>query len=218
MTVTAVLLESCAVTLAGPLSGVAIGNCRRSIGPDPGGLSRARTQALALRAMAVAAVFAVASLVADLLASHHAVTLAPHVMLWNACFAACALGIACGTAFADPLDAAACSLAITTVASFGVIGLGPLLTALPAAVVDAALALSPVSATASAAGLDLFRSEPFYQVSPLAHIHLTSPAWTTGASAHAVFAVACLASAGSLRHNVGRPIRTNEPQPERIMT
>jgi hypothetical protein len=89
------------------------------------------------------------------------------------------------------------SLAIAACASFGVFVLGPSIAGAPPLVVKAALTLSPVSATASAANIDIFRSEPFYQLSPLAHTHLVYPAWTTATLLYLVIALVSLA--GSLR-------------------
>ena len=56
---------------------------------------------------------------------------------------------------------------------------GPLIDALPARIVDAALLASPLVSVAAAANIDLFRTELLYQLSPLASLGFGYPSWVT---------------------------------------
>ena len=82
--------------------------------------------------------------------------------------------------------------------------LGPLVAALPLRVVDAALVLSPISASASAARMDIFHGPLLYAISPLAHMTVDAPAWPTAAAAYLVMAAACVALAGLNFTRAGR--------------
>jgi hypothetical protein len=198
MTQMALLVETTAAALVGPVAGVAIARRRRLIGARAHAWGPVRRwSALAMVAAAGALGFTAVCLAANAVVGPGLTTLtaAPHVTLGAAFLAACALGIGCGQWFDDPLDAAACSLALSACASFGIFVLGPATAGAPAAAIDAALTLSPVSATASAADIDIFRSEPLYRLSPLAHTHLVYPAWTTATLVYIVIALAFLAGA-----------------------
>ncbi len=109
-------------------------------------------------------------------------------------FGLVAMGTLCGSVFDDPLDGVACALALSLSAAFGVFAVGPLVTNVPPPLLTAVLAMTPVAATASAAGIDLFRSGPLYQLSPLAHTQFDYPAWTTASLMSAGLAFACLAA------------------------
>jgi hypothetical protein len=102
-----------------------------------------------------------------------------HAVLASATLALAGLGAWLGTRFREPLDAAAVSLTIALAAAYGVLVAGAAVGELPAPVLKAALLASPVMTVATAAHVDLVRSDIWYQISPLAHVRLEYPAWTT---------------------------------------
>src|SRR4029434_6191515 len=99
-------------------------------------------------------------------------------------FALAALGVWCGSVWRDPLDAAACSVGIAMLAAFGIFAAGPLAANLPTPVVNAALIASPIVSAASAADVDIFRTDLLYRISPLAHGRFDYPAWFTPLAAY----------------------------------
>ena len=92
-------------------------------------------------------------------------------------FALAALGAWFGSIWSDPLDAAALSVGSALVAAFGIFAAGPLAANLPTAVVNAALMASPIVSAASAADVDLLRTDLLYRISPLAHGRFDYPSW-----------------------------------------
>ena len=103
-------------------------------------------------------------------------------------FGLVAMGTLCGSVFDDPLDGVACALALSLSAAFGVFAVGPLVTNVPPPLLSAVLAMTPLAATASAAGIDLFRSGPLYQLSPLA---FTPVAYTHFRAHETLLVVSC---------------------------
>jgi len=99
-------------------------------------------------------------------------------------FALAALGAWCGSVWRDPLDAAACSVGIAMLAAFGIFAAGPLAANLPTPVVYAALIANPIVSAASAADVDIFRTDLLYRISPLAHGRFDYPAWFTPLAAY----------------------------------
>ncbi len=112
-----------------------------------------------------------------------------HAVLWAATLALAALGTVCAAVFREPLDAAACSIGIALVISVGLLVAGPLLDNVPWYVLNAALLASPIVATASSANIDIFRTDPLYQLSSLAHTRIDYP---TPGAAFAWYVVAAL--------------------------
>jgi hypothetical protein len=100
-------------------------------------------------------------------------------MLWACGIALAFLGAWSSSVFADPLDAAAFGLAAAVGAAGGALIFGPVLAAAPTGVINAALMVSPVVAVASAASIDLLRTDALYQLSPLAHVRFDYPPWLT---------------------------------------
>ena len=102
-----------------------------------------------------------------------------HAVLASATLALAALGALLGSFFRDPLDAAAIGVGLAVTAAFGVLVAGAPVAEMPAPLLKAALLVSPVMTVATAAHVDLVRSDLWYQVSPLAHIRLEYPDWIT---------------------------------------
>jgi hypothetical protein len=100
-------------------------------------------------------------------------------VLASATLALAALGALLGTVFRHPLDAAAVAVGVALTAAYGVLVAGAAVGTLSTGMLKAALLASPVMTVATAAHVDLVRTDIWYQVSPLAHIGLEYPAWST---------------------------------------
>ncbi len=116
-----------------------------------------------------------------------------HVTLATAGLALAGVGAWCGLGFRHPLDAVGCSLGVSLVATGAILAGGPALADAPQPLVAAGLLASPLVTTAAAAGLDVFRTDVLYQVSPLAHVRLDYPAWQAAAGLYLLVALACFA-------------------------
>ena len=115
----------------------------------------------------------------------------PHLTLAAAAFALAGVGAWCGLMFRHPLDAVACSLAVSLIAAGAILLGGPSVADAPRLLVAAGLLVSPLVTTAAAAGVDLFRTDVLYHVSPLAHVRLEYPAWQTAAGLYLFVALVC---------------------------
>jgi hypothetical protein len=132
----------------------------------------------------------------------HAVT-AAHATIGAAALALASIGALCRAACDDPLDAVGLTAIIGTVGGFGVFLLGDFAALLSTPVLNSALAANPIVATASAVNIDIFRSVPLYQFSPIAHREFQYPAWQSAAvlySCVAIVASLAAARAQSTRH------------------
>jgi hypothetical protein len=123
--------------------------------------------------------------------------MATHLTLGAAAIALAMLGAWCGSTLGDPLDAAACSMAVALIATCGLFSIGSLSADLPTPVVNVALLANPIVAVASAANIDLLRFEFLYQISPIAHRRFDYPTWYLAAFYFSL--VALLAAAGVAR-------------------
>lgn len=160
----ALLYSAVCAVVAAPLAGVAVGCWRRlAVGTA---LMCAVSAALTLARLGVSA----ESL--EFVATSHAV-------LASATVALAALGALLGTFFRHPLDAAAVAVGVALTAAYGVLVAGAAVGTLSTGMLKAALLASPVMTVATAAHVDLVRTDIWYQVSPLAHIGLEYPAWST---------------------------------------
>jgi len=102
-----------------------------------------------------------------------------HLMLWTAAFTFAMVGAACLPLCREPLDGAACAVAISCIGALMLFAAGPILDSVPAWLVNAALTINPVAATAAAADIDLWRTDLLYRLSPIAHRDIASPALST---------------------------------------
>jgi len=177
----ALLYSAACVVVAAPLAGVAV-----AAGQPPRTLDRGRQPAMdtvrrltiaTLVFCAVSASLTVARLGLD--ADTLRFVAASHAVLASATVALSALGALFGTVFRDPLDAAAVSVTVALAAAYGVLVAGAPVGELPPPMLKAALLASPVMTVATAAHVDLVRTDIWYQISPLAHIRLEYPAWST---------------------------------------
>jgi hypothetical protein len=126
--------------------------------------------------------------------------LVSHATLAVTGLALAALGGWFGSTFRDPLDAAAFSAGAALVAALGLFAAGPLVADLPTGIVNAALSASPIVATASAADVDLLRTDLLYRVSPLAHRRFEYPRWYSPLVWYGVLLLVSIAGiVGSLR-------------------
>ena len=179
----ALLWETTALVVIAPLAGVALAV------RDFRGLRRAAI-VLAL----VAGVSMVAAMSARV---PWQTVVATHLTLGTAAIALAVFGALCGSTFRDPLDAAACSVAVVLIATCGLFALGSLSADLPTGLVNAALLANPIVAVASAADIDLLRFEFLYQISPIAHGRFDYPAWYLAAACFSL--VSLMAAAGVVR-------------------
>jgi hypothetical protein len=161
------ILEAAVLVVAAPLCGVALATRRFR-----GGMAAAALFALLLAASAAWTLTSWGRSPDALRA-----VLLSHATLAVTGLALAALGGWFGSTFRDPLDAAALSAGAALVAALGLFAAGPLVADLPTGIVNAALSASPIVATASAADVDLLRTDLLYRVSPLAHRRFEYPRW-----------------------------------------
>ena len=178
----ALLWETTAVVVIAPLAGVALAS------RDFRGLRRAVIALALLGGVSAVAAMSIARVPWQ-------TVVATHLTLGTVAIALAVFGAWCGSTFRDPLDAAACSVAVVLVATCGLFGLGTLSADLPTSVVNAALMANPIVAVASAANIDLLRFEFLYQISPIAHGRFDYPAWYLAA---ACFSLVSLMAAGGV--------------------
>lgn len=195
------VIETAFTVLAAPLIGVAVASRRSRLsehltcgGAKKDALRRAWAAAWPLAVGVTGFVLASAILVLafpgdpDNVFSLVAVS---HTTLWAASLALAALGAVCASTFSDPLDAAACSVGVALLTATGVLVVGPAVAEAPTGAINAALVASPIVATASAANIDILRTDVLYRLSPLAHIRFDYPAWHSAFACYVVFALAC---------------------------
>jgi hypothetical protein len=186
--VEALLAESMAVVIAGPILGVFAATRAARLASSP--------KNIAQRLAVGAAIFALAAAAASLVVARSGdagALVASHVTLAIAALTVSSMGAAAGLYFDHPLDATACALAVSLTAGCGVLVTGPLVDAAPLAIVNSALLASPIVATASAADIDVLRGDLLYRFSPIAHSQFAYPAWQLACGTYAVVAAACFA-------------------------
>ena len=178
----ALVFESIAIVAAAPLLGVAAMRRRREAG----------AARIALACVLTAAAFVLGAVVSSLALHPPAdptTLLPPYSTLLLAALALSSLGAAAAALLDNPLDAAASGVLLSLALGAGLFVAGPLLEWAPASLVDAALLASPVVAAASAADMDLFRGEPLYRFSPIAHSQFEYPSWAMACAVYAAIAV-----------------------------
>jgi hypothetical protein len=178
------LWEAAILVLIAPLAGVALA------GRDFRGLRRTVIVLALLGGVSTASAILIARV-------PWPTAMATHLTLGAAAIALAMFGAWCGSTFGDPLDAAACSLAVTLMATCGFFFLGSLIEDLPTPMLNAALLANPIVAVASAANIDLLRFEFLYQISPIAHRRFDYPAWYLAAAWFSL--VSLIAAAGVAR-------------------
>ena len=187
----ALLATAAIATLAAPLAGVAL--ARRT----------ASTAAFGRQLGALVLTFVAMSAVLGFLGSAVPGGIGPllkaHAALGAGCLALGALGGFCALVFRDTLDAAAASLSVAVLLGAGVLLGGPAIGDLPRPLIDGALLASPLVTTASAAGIDILRTDVLYRVSPLAHIGSEYSEWYAASAVYLAFTAACLTSSVLMR-------------------
>jgi hypothetical protein len=114
-----------------------------------------------------------------------------HMMLATVALASAGIGRALGTLFVDPLDAIASGTCVCLALSLGVFVIGRFAGELPPDVLNAVLAVNPLVATASAANVDIFRTELLYRASPIPHLLFDYPSWLRSAGFFSAVTVVC---------------------------
>lgn len=184
------ILESAVLVVAAPLCGVALAARR----------FRGAALAAALFAMALLVSAAGTIVLQGSPSAGARLVLVSHVTLAVIGLALAAFGGWVGVSFRDPLDAAAVSAGTALVAALGLFAAGPMAADLPTAVVNAALSANPLVAAASAADVDLLRTDLLYRVSPLAHRSFDYPSWYSPLAVYGtVLLVSLVAAARSMR-------------------
>jgi hypothetical protein len=201
----ALLYSAVCVVVAAPIAGVAVTAARRR-GAERGGAAGSAVDDARQLAIATVVLCAVSAALTVARLGGGAETLSfvatSHAVLAAATLALAALGALLGTLLRDALDAAAIALVIAMTAAYGVLVAGAPVGELPAPVLTAALLASPVMAVASAAHVDLVRSDIWYQISPLAHVQVDYPTW--GAVCGSYLLAGCTAFLAMARHRNGR--------------
>jgi hypothetical protein len=113
-----------------------------------------------------------------------------HVTLAAVALALAAWGALCGAWFRNALDGAGFSLITALLAAGGLLVGGAVVADLPRGLIAAGLAANPLVSVASAADIDIVRSDVLYQISPLAHMQIDYPAWSLATACY--LAVACI--------------------------
>lgn len=180
-TATLPIFEAAVLVVAAPLCGVAL--ARRLRGTAP-------AAALFVAALTVSALWTLGVLGWSAAGGR---VLVSYTTVGTVGFALAALGAWFGSIWSDPLDAAALSVGSALVAAFGIFAAGPLAANLPTAVVNAALMASPIVSTASAADVDLLRTDLLYRISPLAHGRFDYPSWFAPLAAYGTLLLISLA-------------------------
>ena len=112
------------------------------------------------------------------------------VTLGAGAFALAGLGAWCRAVCADRLDGIGIGVLVALSIGFGVFAAGALAADLPTSLLNVLLITNPIVATASAAGVDIFRGAVLYELSPIAHREFQYPAWQSSALIYACVAVA----------------------------
>jgi hypothetical protein len=192
LTADALLSIAAVVVIAAPLAGVAVATSKRTR------VSRVMPHALAAAwplgvAVALYVAMSAALTMFGLGLSGNAMRFVAtsHATLFTVALALAAFGALCAATFADPLDAAACSLTTVLVATGGLLVAGVAVADVPRPVIEAALTASPLVAMASAAHIDVMRMGVPYQMSPLAHLQVDYPAWYAACGWYLAFATLC---------------------------
>ncbi len=118
-----------------------------------------------------------------------------HITLTVAGLSLAAFGAACATWIRHPLDASLACLLVVVPVTAGVLAFGPVLEGLSPAGLERAMAASPVAMAAVTAGVDIFRMDPFYQISPVAHVTATYPDWSAACQ---LYLLAAIVSCGGI--------------------
>lgn len=176
--VNALLLSGLWMSVLAPLAAVMVTRrCRQAAKVS------AWASSLARLAGAIACYVAMSAVIAIALTNVQTTALAPiafsHITLGTGMLAFAAVGVFCSAALRDPLDAGLASLAVTLTLGIGILVAGPSVSDLPRGIVNAALAGSPLVASAAAADIDLLRLDVLYHVSPIAHVQFAYPSWYT---------------------------------------
>ena len=190
----AMLYTAGATIVAGPVIGVAAILASRfnrdHTGPNHDGVRAA--SAVGMSALLFAIVSGVLSMAWRLgQPGVVAIVLQSHVTIAAVVFALMAWGALCGTWFRNPLDAAACSVAFAVSATGGLLVAGAVVADMPPSVLGWGLIANPLVVVASAAHIDIVRTDLLYQISPLAHIQFDYPTWGRASVLYLAVAFAC---------------------------
>jgi len=212
LTADALLYSAACVVIAAPLAGVAVASRRRE---GPAGAASSTAHDVSRLAVATVVFCGVSAILTAARLGFSAETLGfvwrSHAVLASVTLALGALGALFGRLCREPLDAAAASLVLSVTAAYGVLVAGAPVGGIPPAVLKMVMLASPVMTIASAAHVDLVRSDIWYQISPLAHVQVEYPTW--GAVCGAYLLVGCVGFLGMAW--LGRTGRDRAPSIDR---
>lgn len=191
----ALLYSTGLLIAAAPVAGVAIG-CRERLRAKVAGAASTAARivvSLVVGALAFAAAAAASTLTIGLFAGEDfsMALLGAHAVQGIAALAIGLGGAVLACWFRNPLDAAAWAVTLTWVGSFGILGAGTLVERLPHALVEWTLGASPLMVVATAARIDVLRTDIVYQISPLAHAQMQLPDWPIVSAGYLSLAAAC---------------------------
>jgi hypothetical protein len=203
----ALVCQTLFLIVVAPLAGAAIGSTLFSRWVDHESVVHRLTRIVML-VVAGAGVSAAASALAALFVSGTTaglpLLLASRATLWSAGVAFAAMGAWCASLIPDPLDAAGGSLVLALIVGAGVLVAGDASVHVPTAVIDAALLASPIVSIASAANIDILRSDLLYRLSPLAHIRFDYPTWQAACGVYIAVAFGSFAAMALHTDRTGR--------------
>ena len=131
---------------------------------------------------------------------------AAHVAMAAGAMGLAAFGALCERLFRNPLDAGATSVTAAAATGVGILIAGPFTADIPRPVIDGALLASPLVTTATAAGIDILRTDVLYRVSPLAHVGTEYSEWPVATAVYFLFTVVCVAGVVLVKRR--RPYRS----------
>jgi len=180
MAVDALLWTAALVVVGGPLVGIAAAHAQRGTRDTPRRLpwlAQGAVRMLACGLLFTGVSAGLMTLAWGTGADTVRAIAAGQATLLCAALAVTALGAMAGSWFREPLDAVIASVVVVGPPALGVLLFGPLLEGAAAGTLTGALMASPVAAAATAADIDIFRMDPLYQLSPVAHMSATYPDW-----------------------------------------
>lgn len=135
---------------------------------------------------------------------------ATHLAMIAGALAFGSFGILCGRVFRHPLDAAAVSLGAALLCTVGILVAGPVAAYAPPLLVDGALLASPLVTIATAARIDILRTDVLYRISPLAHVGTEYVAWPLATAVYFVCTAIFVAAAVRVNRRPSRSSSRNE--------
>lgn len=208
MAVDVLLWTAALVVVGGPLAGIAAVHAQRGTPGIPRGphwLAQGAVRMLVLGLLFTGVSAGLMALAWGTQAEVLRAVAAGQATLLCAALAVTALGAMAGSWFRESLDAVIACVVVVGPPALGVLLFGPLIEGASAGTLTGALLASPIASAATAADIDIFRMDPLYQLSPVAHMAATYPDWQSACQLYLL--VALFACGGILiRARVTAPV------------